>query len=81
MWNKPSTSWPPSCPSQGREAIVDDQSIIGEEPDHNTTMMPQQTASAWLRSVTNEGDEVRDLVMRDLLGKEDFPSALTHWPG
>jgi len=75
VWNKPSTSWVPPRPSQGREAIVDDRSIAGEEPDQNNTMMPQQTASAWLRSVANEGEEVRDLVMRDLLGKEDFPSA------
>jgi len=37
--------------------------------------MPRQTANAWLRGVVNEGEEVRDLVMRDLLGKEDFPSA------
>jgi len=38
-------------------------------------MTPQQTASAWLQGVANEGEEVRDLIMRDLLGKEDFPNA------
>ncbi len=33
---------------------------------------PQQSADAWLRGVANEKEEVQDLVMRDLLGREDF---------
>jgi|SRR6266702_3093588 len=74
-WNKPSTSRIPPCPSQGREAIVDDRSVTEEEVNQGNAMTPQQTANVWLRGVANEGDEVRDLVMRDLLGQEDFQSA------
>jgi len=54
---------------------VDDRSIAEDDINENRTITPQQTANAWLRSVANEGEEVRDLVMRDLLRKEDFQSA------
>jgi len=54
---------------------MDDRSVAGEEIRESGTAMPQQTANAWLQSIANEGEEVRDLVMRDLLRKEDFPSA------
>ena len=73
VWNKPN-NWAPR-PTQGREAIVDDRSVVEEDTCENHNATPQQTANAWLRSVANEGEEVRDLVMRDLLGREDFPSA------
>jgi len=57
---------------------VDDRSVVEEEPTttiQSTAQTPQQSANAWLRGVANEQEEVRDLVMRDLLGKEDFQSA------
>src|SRR6266702_1125716 len=73
VWNKPN-NWTP-CPTQGREAVMDNRSVAGEEIRESGTAMPQQTANAWLQSIANEGEEVRDLVMRDLLRKEDFPSA------
>jgi len=58
--------------------IVDDQSVIGEEPSNiarSETQTPQQSADSWLRGVANEREEVQDLVMRDLLGQEDFQRA------
>ncbi len=64
--------------SQEREAIVDDRSVIDEEPTiraGNARKTSQQSADAWLRGVANEEEEVQDLVMRDLLGREDFQSA------
>ncbi len=73
VWNKPN-NWTPR-PTQGREAIVDNWSIVEEDVHEGCTATPQQTANAWLRGVANEREEVRDLVMRDLLRKEDFPSA------
>ncbi len=57
---------------------MDDRSVVEEEPTttiQSTAQTPQQSANAWLRGVANEQEEVRDLVMRDLLGKEDFQSA------
>ncbi len=76
MWNKPSNNWTPRT-TQGQEAIVDDRSVVGEETnlDQGSTMTPQQMASTWLQGVANKGEEVRDLIMRDLLGQEDFPNA------
>ncbi len=71
MWNK-NNNWPPH-PVQGREVVVDDRSKIEPDNEQGTTL--QQTANAWLCGVANEREEVRDLIMRDLLGKEDFPSA------
>jgi len=35
----------------------------------------QQQADAWLRSMANEGEDMQELVMRDLVGKEDFQGA------
>jgi len=51
--------------------------VVGEETnlDQGSTMTPQQMASTWLQGVANKGEEVRDLIMRDLLGQEDFPNA------
>ncbi len=36
---------------------------------------PKEQATLWLQSITDEGEEVQELIMRDLVGKEDFPSA------
>jgi len=30
---------------------------------------------SWLRSIADEGGEVQELVIRDLIGKEDFSNA------
>jgi len=54
---------------------VDDQSVVDEEQTLITggsMQMPQQQATSWLQSVANEGNEVQELVMWDLLGREDF---------
>jgi len=52
---------------------VDDQSIAKEDP--GTMQTPQHAANAWLQGVANEREEVQDLIMRDLLGQEDFQEA------
>ena len=77
-WNKPDHQNAWNQRSEGQGAIVDDQSVLEEELPtvaRSTTQTPQQLADAWLREVANERDEVRDLVMRDLLGQEDFQRA------
>ncbi len=78
-WNKPneSRSWNPR-PSQGREAIVDDRSVDGEEQPsiaRSSTQTPQQQADSWLRGVATAGEDVQELVMRDLVGREGFQHA------
>src|SRR6266702_2718562 len=67
-WNRQShlNTW--TQRSKGWEVIVDDQSVIGEEPSNiarSETQTPQQSADSWLRGVANEREEVQDLVMRD----------------
>ncbi len=57
--------------SQGCEAIVDE----------SLTQTPQQWADTWLRSMANEGEDIQELVMRDLVGREDFQGTWTHQPG
>src|SRR6266702_872346 len=65
-------------PSQGREAVVDDRSIcddeqtMGERPNNQT---PQQQANTWLRGMAAVGEDVQELVMRDLVGREGFQNA------
>src|SRR6266702_8037763 len=52
--NCPQHSW---NKSQGKEAVVDDWSVVDEEPivtNRSLTQMPQQSADAWLRGVVNE---------------------------
>ncbi len=78
-WNKTnqSRSWIPR-PSQGREAIVDDRSVYDEEQPsiaRSSTQTPQQQADSWLRGVATAGEDVQELVMRDLIGREDFQHA------
>ncbi len=80
-WNRPSNNetrnWT-SRPSQGREAVVDDRSIYDEEPPtivRSNTQTPQQQANSWLCRVATAGEEVQELVMRDLAGREDFQNA------
>jgi hypothetical protein len=42
---------------------------------------PQQWATDWLSGVADENDNVRDIVMQELWGKEDFQNAWTQCPG
>jgi hypothetical protein len=36
---------------------------------------PQQRATDWLSGVTNEHNDVKDIVMQELMGREDFQNA------
>jgi len=78
-WNRPNNNqrnWT-SRQSQGREAIVDDRSINEEEvvTARAITQTPQQQANEWLRGMATAGEDVQELVMRDLVGREDFQNA------
>jgi hypothetical protein len=48
--------------------VVDDRSVADDRT-------PQQRATDWLTSVANEHDDVKDIVMQELWGKEDFQNA------
>jgi len=78
-WNKPNNdprNWTPRR-SQGREAIVDDRSIDEEEITTAcvNAQTPQQQANEWLRGMATAGEDVQELVMRDLVGREGFQNA------
>jgi len=78
-WNRPNNNqrnWTPR-PSQGREAIVDDRSVADEEVTMARTdaQTSQQQANEWLRGIATAGEDVQELVMRDLVGKEGFQNA------
>jgi hypothetical protein len=45
--------------------VVDDRSVVDDRT-------PQQRTSDWLTGVTDENDDVKDIVMQELWGKEDF---------
>jgi phosphohistidine phosphatase SixA len=36
---------------------------------------PQQQANDWLSGVADENDDVKDIVMQELMGREDFQNA------
>ena len=43
---------------------------------------PREKADAWLRVAAGEEDEVKNLILRDLMGGDkDFLNAWTRWPG
>jgi hypothetical protein len=48
--------------------VVNDRSVA----DNRT---PQQQATDWLSGVADENDDVKDIVMQELWGKEDFQNA------
>jgi hypothetical protein len=48
--------------------VVDDRSVADDRT-------PQQRANDWLTSVADEHDDVKDIVMQELWGKEDFQNA------
>ncbi len=61
--------------TQGWEAVVDDQSTIDGKTIVAQGATPKECAMSWLRSIADEGGEVQELVIRDLIGKEDFSNA------
>jgi hypothetical protein len=63
----------PTCAQQVRQEdsnirVVDDRSVADDRT-------PQQRANDWLTSVADEHDDVKDIVMQELWGKEDFQNA------
>jgi hypothetical protein len=56
------------CQEESNIRVVDDRSVA----DNRT---PQQRATDWLTSVADEHDDVKDIVMQELWGKEDFQNA------
>ncbi len=62
------------CPSQGHDAVVNDRSINDEETvvAQSSTQTPQQQADTWLRGMATAREDVQELVMRDLVGREGF---------
>jgi len=58
--------------------IVDDRSIIDEDQITvacTSTQTPQQQADTWLQGMATTGEEVQELVIRDLIGREGFQNA------
>jgi hypothetical protein len=49
-------------------SIVDNRSVVDDRD-------PQQQANDWLSGVANEHNDVKDIVMQELMGKEDFQNA------
>jgi hypothetical protein len=77
--NNQGTSGPPrntQIPTRTRQIrqeesnirVVDDRSVADDRT-------PQQRATDWLTSVADEHDDVKDIVMQELWGKEDFQNA------
>jgi hypothetical protein len=65
----------PACTRQTNQdtggtirSVVDDRSIADDRD-------PQQHATDWLSGVANENDDVKDIVMQELMGREDFQNA------
>jgi hypothetical protein len=48
--------------------IVDDRSVADDRT-------PQQRATDWLSGVADEEDDVKDIIMQELMGREDFQNA------
>jgi hypothetical protein len=55
-------------PTRSNIRVVDDRSVADDRT-------PQQRATDWLTSVADEHDDVKDIVMQELWGKEDFQNA------
>jgi hypothetical protein len=49
-------------------SMIDNRSIVDDQD-------PQQRATDWLSGVTNENDDVKDIIMQELMGREDFQNA------
>jgi hypothetical protein len=50
---------------EGSIRVVDDRSVADDRT-------PQQCASDWLSGVADENNDVKDIIMQELWGKEDF---------
>jgi len=48
---------------------------MDEEVITARTQTPQQQADTWLRGIATAGENVQELVLRDLVGKEGFQNA------
>ncbi len=78
-WNRTNNqqNWPLHS-SQGQDAVVDDQSIDDKEQTviaQSSTQTLQQQADTWLQGMASAGEDVQELVLRDLVGKEGFQNA------
>ena len=80
-WNRSNNNdlrnWTPH-PSQGCKVVVNDRSICDDEQPiiaQSTTQTPQQQANSWLRGMATAGDDMQELVIRYLVGREDFQHA------
>jgi len=49
--------------------------VVDEEIITARTQTPQQQADMWLRGMATAGEDVQELVLRDLVGKEGFQNA------
>jgi hypothetical protein len=56
------------CQEESNIRIVNDRSVADDRT-------PQQQATDWLSGVADEEDDVKDIVMQELMGREDFPNA------
>jgi hypothetical protein len=56
------------CQEESNIRVVDDRSVADDRT-------PQQRTSDWLTGVADEHDDVKDIVMQELWGKEDFQNA------
>jgi hypothetical protein len=56
------------CQEEGNIRVVDNRSVADDRT-------PQQRANDWLTSMADEHDDVKDIVMQELWGKEDFQNA------
>jgi len=54
--------------------VVDDRSIDNDETvvAQSSTGTVQQQADTWLQGMATAGEDVQELVMRDLVGREGF---------
>jgi hypothetical protein len=50
---------------EGAIRVVDDRSVADDRTPH-------QRATDWLSGVADENDKVKDIIMQELWGKEDF---------
>jgi hypothetical protein len=55
-------------PGETIHSVVNNRSVVN---NHD----PQQRSTDWLSGVANENDDVKDIVMQELMGREDFQNA------
>jgi hypothetical protein len=55
----------------GRQ-IQEEEGTIRRAAEERT---PQQHATNWLSGVTDENNDVKDIIMQELMGREDFQNA------